>query len=117
MLKTENHELHQSKVIIDNISDHYPSLVMLEDFNLTKSAPHKIKRRKVGTKEINEIKARLANINWETELANQSTNEAFNMFHDNLIKIMDMVVPEKTIFESKKKIIGSLVHTWYQTMY
>ena len=104
MLKTENHELHQSKVIIDNISDHYPSLVMLEDFNLTKSAPRKIKRRKVGTKEINEIKARLANINWEIELANQSTNEAFNMFHDNLIKIIDMVAPDKMIFESKKKV-------------
>ena len=37
LLKTENHELHQSKVIIDNISDHYPSQVVLEDFNLTKS--------------------------------------------------------------------------------
>ena len=104
LLKTENHELHQSKVIIDNISDHYPSLVMLEDFNLTKSAPHKIKRRKIGTKEINEIKDRLANINCETELATQSNNEAFIMFHDNLIKIIDMVAPEKMIFESKKKL-------------
>ena len=50
LLKTENHELHQSKVIIDNISDHYPSLVVLEDFNLTKCAPCKIKRRKIGKK-------------------------------------------------------------------
>ena len=104
MLKTENHELHQSKVIIDNISDHYPSLVALEDFNLTKRAPRKIKRRKIGTKEINEIKARLANINWETELTTKNTNEAFNMFHDNLTKIIDMVAPEKTICESKKKL-------------
>ena len=37
LLKTENHELHQSKVdSIDNISDHYPSLIVLEDLNLTK---------------------------------------------------------------------------------
>ena len=77
---------------------------MLEDFNLTKCAPRQIKRRKIGTKEINEIKARLANINWETELATKSTNEAFSMFHDKLTKIIDMVAPEKTIFESKKKI-------------
>ena len=102
LLKTENHELHQSKVIIDNISDHYPSLIVLEDFNLTKCAPHQIKRRKIGTKEINEIKTRLANINWETELATKSTNEAFGMFHDKLTKIIDMVAPEKTIFKSKK---------------
>ena len=79
MLKTENHELHQSKVIIDNISDHYPSLIVLEDFNLTKCAPHQIKRSNIGTKEINEIKTRLANINWETELATKSTNEAFGI--------------------------------------
>ena len=65
--------------------------------------PHQIKRRKIGTKEINEIKARLANINWETELATKSTNEAFGMFHDKLTKIIDMVAPEKTIFKSKKK--------------
>ena len=77
LLKTENHELHQSKVIVDNISDHYPSLIVFEDLNLTKCAPHQIKKRKIGTKEINEIKARLANINWETELATKSTNEAF----------------------------------------
>ena len=104
LLKTENHELHQSKVIIDNISDHYPSLIVLEDFNPTKCAPHQIKRRKIGTNEINEIKARLANINWETELATKSTNEAFSMFYDKLTKIIDMVVPEKMIFESKKKL-------------
>ena len=74
---------------------------MLEDFNLTKCAHHQIKRRKIGTKEINEIKVRLANINWETELATKSTNEAFSMFHDNLTKIIDMVEPEKMIFDSK----------------
>ena len=104
LLKTENHELHQSKVIIDNISDHYPSLIVLEDFNLTKCAPRQIKRRKIGTKEINEKKARLANINWETKLATKSTNEAFSMFHDKLTKIIDMVAPEKMMFESKKKL-------------
>ena len=63
------------------------------------------KRRKIGTKEINEIKARLANINWETELATKSTNEAFSTFHDNLTKIMNMVAPEKMIFKSKKKLL------------
>ena len=103
LLKTESHELHQSKVIVNNIGDHYPSLLMLEDLNLTKRVPHQIKRRKIGTKEINEIKARLANINWEIELATKSTNEAFNMFHDQLTKIIDMVAPEKMIIKSKKK--------------
>ena len=76
---------------------------MLEDPNLTKRAPHQIKKRKIGMKEISEIKARLVNINWKTELATKSTNEAFNMFHDKLIKIIDMVVPEKMIITSRKK--------------
>ena len=67
-------------------------------------------------KEINEIKTRLANINWETELATKSTNEAFDMFHDKLTKIIDMVAPEKTIIKSTKKTISPLVHTWYQML-
>ena len=60
-------------------------------------------KRKIGTKEISEIKARLANINWKTELTTKNTNEAFNMFHDKLIKIIDMVAPEKMIITSRKK--------------
>ena len=77
---------------------------MVEDLNLTKCAPQQIKRRNIGTKEINAIKARLASINWETKLATKNTNEAFSIFHDRLTKIIDIVGPEKTILECKKKL-------------
>ena len=110
-LKSETHETHQSKIIIDNISDHYPSLFVLENLNLTEITPRKIKMRKIGCKEINEIKSRLSIINWESELANHSTNDSFNKFHDKLINIIDTVAPEKIITETKKK----LSVPWYST--
>ena len=43
-LKSELHERHQSKILIDDISDHYPSLLLLDNPNLTKLAPRKIKK-------------------------------------------------------------------------
>ena len=43
-LKSELHETHQSKILIDDISDHYPSLLLLDNPNLTKLAPRKIKK-------------------------------------------------------------------------
>ena len=103
-LKSEIHETHQSKIKIDNISDHYPSLLVLENLNLTKTAPHKIRTRKIGCREINEIKSRLSTLDWKSELANRSTNDSFNKFHDKLMNIIDTVVPEKIITETKKKL-------------
>ena len=44
LLKSEMHENHQSKIVIDNISDHFPSLLVLDSPNLTKLAPCKIKK-------------------------------------------------------------------------
>ena len=59
-LKSELHETHQSKILIDNISDHYPSLLLMENPNLTKKAPCKVKKRKIGQKEITSIKSKLS---------------------------------------------------------
>ena len=38
-LRSAVHEMHQSKIIIDNISDHYPSLLTIENLGLTKTIP------------------------------------------------------------------------------
>ena len=96
-LTSEAHETHQSKIIIDNISDHYPSLLTIENLNLTNIVPQKIKSRKIGKKEINDIKIKLSTIDWNSELSNHPTNESFNIFHDKLMTIIDVVAPEKTV--------------------
>ena len=101
-LKSEMHETHQSKIVIDNISDHYPSLLVLENLNLAKITPHKLKRRKIGNKEIFQIKSKLSSIDWETELSNQCTNDSFDYFHNNLMQIIDMVASERIVTEKKK---------------
>ena len=102
-IKTELHETHQSKILLDNISDHYPSLLLLDDPNLTKLAPCKIKKRKIGQKEIMRINSELFNVNWEAELAPKNTNEAFNHFHNILLKTIDVVAPERIVVAQNKK--------------
>ena len=47
-INSKVHEMHQSKIIIDNISDHYPSLLTIKNLDLTKTIPRKIKKRKIG---------------------------------------------------------------------
>ena len=56
LIKSDLHETHRSNVIITNISDHYPSLVTLDNPNLSKVETQQIKCRKIKENEINEIK-------------------------------------------------------------
>ena len=102
-LKSELHETHQSKILIDNISDHYPSLLLLDDPNLTKLAPCKIKKRKIGQKEVSRINYELSRFNWEVELATKNTNDSFNHFHNILLRTIDVVAPEKMVIVQSKK--------------
>ena len=110
-LKSDVYDTHQSKILIDNISDHYPSILLLEDLQLTKTVPQRIKTRKIGCKEINEIKSRLSTIDWMSKLTDLNTNEAFNTFHDKLRKIIDVVAPEKI----RTKIVKKHTVPWYST--
>ena len=103
LLKSELHETHQSKILIDNISDHYPSLLLMENPNLTKKAPCKTKKRKIGQKELTSIKSKLSRLNWEEELVQKNTNESFNHFHEILLKIVETVAPENVVTLNRKK--------------
>ena len=108
-LRSNIHEMHQSRIIINNISDHYPSLLTIENVDLTKTIPQKIKKRKIGNKEIKEIKSKILSYDWESELSNLNGNEFFNYFHDKLMTVIDRVAPEKEITRSTKK----LTVPWY----
>ena len=109
-LKSELHETHQSKILIDNISDHYPSLLLMENPNLTKKAPCKVKKRKVGQNEITSIKSKLSRYNWEVELEQKNTNESFNHFHEILLKTVETVAPENVVIVKSKKRLSV---PWY----
>ena len=56
LIKSDLHKTHQSSIITNNISDHYTSLLTIEDPNLSQMEPEQVKVRRIKEKEINEIK-------------------------------------------------------------
>ena len=89
------HETHHSNIIINNISDHYPSLLTIENPNLSKLEPEQIKTCRIKEKEINEIKNKISKLDWKSELESCDANQAFNLFHSKFTTILDQVAPKK----------------------
>ena len=97
LMKTDTLETARSNVIVTNISDHYPSLLSLDNPNITEKELPQITIRKIRESEIKEIKNKLDQINWEEHLKNLTVNDSFDYFHDNLKRIINSVAPERTI--------------------
>ena len=91
------HETHRSNVIINNISDHYPSILAIDNPDLSSVESQQVTVRKINENEIAKIKNKLCQIDWNTELTALDASEAFNKFHNKLITILDTVAPEKII--------------------
>ena len=91
------HETHRSNVIIDNISDHYPSIMAIDNPDLSTVDSAQVTVRKINENKINKIKNKLNLTDWNVELNALNANEAFNKVHNKLTTIIDSVAPEKLI--------------------
>ena len=91
------HETHRSNVIIDNISDHYPSILAIDNPDLSNVESQQVTVRRINENEINKIKNKLNQTNWNAELNALNATEAFDKFHNKLTKILDSVAPKKII--------------------
>ena len=93
-----------SGVLITDLSDHFPCLLTLKEFNLSRKKCHQVIKRKLNKESLDKIKEDLANHNWESELNNLSTNEAFDHFHNKLQSSIDRHAPERMIHLKPKRI-------------
>ena len=91
------YETHRSNVIIDNISDHYPSILAIDNPDLSIVESQQVTVHKINENEITKIKNKLNHTNWNAELNALNANEAFDKLHNKLTTILDSVVPEKII--------------------
>ena len=97
LIKSDLHKTHRSNIIIDNISDHYPSILAIDNPNLSIVESQQVTVRKINKNEIDKIKNKLSQTNWNAELNTLDANEAFNKLHNKLTTILDSVAPEKII--------------------
>ena len=94
-----------SSILIDNISNHFPSIVFLKNQKISKKEPLKIRTREINDSKIAELKKTLDRINWEDRLSEYNANDAFNSFHALLVETVETVLPEKTKTINYNKII------------
>ena len=71
-------------LLIRDISDHLPSLVLIKQIKLMEKTPIEFKSKKLNKDKITRIKNRLFNTDWNVLLCNTDCNTNFNAFCDHL---------------------------------
>ena len=91
-------------VITDDLSDHYPSLVILNNVEKCKKDKVKIAKRRVDSASIELIKTEIDNVDWSC-IDSMNVNEAFEYFHSILLKSIDVHCPKREYSISHDKVI------------
>ena len=102
-----SNKLHQHQipfVIVDDLSDHYPCLVILYNMNQCKRDKVTICKRKFTDDCFMKINAKLNSVDWSS-LDQLNTSEAFEKFHTELTRIIDEICPMKEYKIRRDKII------------
>ena len=94
-----------SNILIDDISDHFPSIVFLRDQKLCKNETVKLQTREINGSKITELKAIIDKVKWEENLNELNANESFNSFHTLLVETVETVIPEKTKTIKYNKVV------------
>ena len=91
-------------VIIDDLSDHYPCLMVVHNVNLSRKDKVTVSKRSITDESIVKIRHRLDSVDW-SYLNNQGVNEAFESFHTKLTDTIDEVCPQKELKLRQDKLI------------
>ena len=95
---------YESQIILSDLSDHFPCMLNIKNTKLFSKKQTTVKTRGLNPSKIEEIKLKLAQIDWDNLLANKPTDKSFDIFHQTLNDIMDETAPYHTVKISHKKI-------------
>ena len=87
------HKYFESAIILEDISDHLPLLVLLKQTKLLDNKPIEFESKKLDEKSIMLIKQKLLQVDWTRHLNATNCSENFDLFSSKLNEIMDSVSP------------------------
>ena len=87
---------YQSGILVDDISDHLPCILILKERKFEQKEPIKITTRSMTDNDIATIKEYISNIPWDAVLNSDSVDENFNRFH----KILRESIEENTTIKN-----------------
>ena len=88
---------YQSGILVEDISDHLPCILILKERKFEQKEPIKITTRSMTDKNIASINEHLSNIPWECVLTSDSVDENFNRFHKLLLESVEENTTVKNI--------------------
>ena len=92
-----------SGIILSDISDHLPSLVLLKQTGILNRDSLEFTSRNLNTKKLNLINDRIQSTDWNGLLMSENMNTNFDILSDVISRAMDDVAPLHTVRISGKR--------------
>ena len=106
------HLSFDSGILLSDISDHLPSLVLLKQTKLLNKEPLEFVTRNLNEQKLNLINEKLRDIDWNGNLTSSDVNFNFNFLSDTIDRVMDEVAPRRLVKISAKR---RYVEPWMTT--
>ena len=95
---------YSSNVLIDNVSNHLPSILLLSGITAHKKESVLLKSRDLRKRNLDALKQSLDNTNFEELVVDNDLNTSFNKVHGKLLEQINWFVPETTHSICGKKL-------------
>ena len=104
-LSTRLQNTMESTIIMNDMSDHLPCMVVIKNQKKCLKESKIIKSRPLTDTNLEKINVELSLTNWDQEFKEGSVEENFTKFHDKLCATIDTYAPEKERKISAKKVV------------
>ena len=92
-------------LIVEDISDHLPILIVLKELNKSVRGSNLIKSRNLNTRNLEKISRDIRRHDWQKLLSKSNASQSFATFHKILCDSIDKHAPETVKRINVKKII------------
>ena len=106
------HLSFDSGILLSDISDHLPSLVLLKQTKLLNKEPLEFVTRNLNEQKLNLINEKLHDIDWNGNLTSSDVNLNFNFLSGTIDRVMDEVAPRHIVKIPAKR---RFVEPWMTT--
>jgi hypothetical protein len=93
----------ESKVIVTDLSDHFPVMVYVDGTSPKTKAPLKFTARDINDVAIKHIKGLLQITDW-TQMENMSIDDSFAFVHNSILEALDLYAPAKEVTIPAKNV-------------
>ena len=93
-----------SSILVDDISDHLPSICIIKSLKSVKNKSIQIKSRDTRLRNITALQNHLSKYDWQTLLREKDVSAAMDKFHKVLQYEIDLCIPETTRLLTSKNV-------------